>query len=300
MCACVFRFTIFSLGREKKAQRMASIYNPSSEEWIALLVFLGSSALAAFAFVHSAASYHWKMYFRRADIYHPPFFIPELYSTLRVCAWVLIGLGVWFGWREGFRSEETPPVPVSGDIPTVNDFFLLNLFYLIFLITSVAFAFSFFGLGFNMGWMGAVVFFDVATLAMVILIVIYGWKIWFLSGMLALIGGVYALYSVIMVFLLWLYRPPILENVYVDPFENAHAMGEHYLIASKQQPRVDSVSPNTSARGLYPTSTAVASARTPSPSKMPTSAPISASTKSIPHPLTQPQDTQHLATLKFQ
>lgn len=196
---------------------MVSLYNPAPEEWIALFVFLGSAAWAAFTFLSSSDAFRWGMYFSRDGMYQPPFFIPELYNALRVGAWVLIGLGVFFGWREGFRSDETPPVPVSGDVPSVNNFFLLILFYLIFLIVSAIFSRAFFGAGMRHGWMGVPLFFDLATLAMAILMIIYGWKIWFLSGLLILIGAVYCLYSVIMVGLLWLYRP--YDLVVTDPLE---------------------------------------------------------------------------------
>lgn len=228
---------------------MVSLYDPSPEEWVGLLLFLGSAAIASFSFVHAAAAFNWQIYFRRTDIYHPPFFIPELYSVLRVCSWVLIGLGVWFGWREGLRSDEVPPVPVGGVIPSEHNFFLLILFFLIFLAVSSAFSFSFFGLGFTLGWMGVPVFFDLGTLATVIVMIIYGWKIWFLSGLLILIGGVFSLYSVIMVFLLWLYRPSDLQLA--QPMEVLTELA----YAAKHDSRSSDPIPSSngySAKGFYP------------------------------------------------
>lgn len=263
-------------------------FDPSSVEWIALLVFLATSALAAFSFVHSSAAYHWKVFYRRADTYHPSFFIPELYSTLRVLSWLIIGLGVWFGWREGFRSEAIPPAPVSGAIPNINDFFLLMLFYIIFLALSVAFAFSFFGLGLNLGWMGAVLFFEVGTLAMVILLIIYGWKIWFLSGLLILVGGVFVCYSVIVVFLHWLYIPSALENAIADPME---LQGEQIakLFASAHQPRVEP----TTSKGFYANPHYTVAAPTTVKPQTKASAP------STPHPSTPQQNMDHMITAKF-
>lgn len=274
---------------------MASIYDPSSEEWIGLLVFLSTSALAAFSFVHSSASYHWKVFYRRSDVYTPPLFIPELYSTLRVLSWLTIGLGVWFGWREGFRSEEIPPVPVSGVIPTTNAFFLLMLFYIIFLGLSTAFAFSFFGLGLNLGWMGVVLFFDLATLASIIVMIIYGWKIWFLSGLLILVGGVYACYSVVMVFLQWLYLPVLLENTIADPFDLQGASIEK-LYASSHQPRVEATN-GTSSKGQFfanPQYTPASPTTARPPQKTASAAAVYA-----PHPSTPPQNTDHMITAKF-
>lgn len=234
---------------------VGAVYEPTSTEWIALLAFLVSAATAAFTFVFAALAFHWRIYYKRRDIYHPPFFIPELYSLLRVLCILLIGVGTWMAWREAARAESGVPEDPEEPDPTQGDFFKSMLFYIIFLGLEGGFGLSFFHIGLSLGWFGFPVLLELGALAMAVTLTVYAWLIWWLPGMLILIGTVFVLYSVIMMALYWLYGAVAFETFYLNPVEG---MYENMMMMPQPQELVAMQKQSSGTGGrdsMYPSNT---------------------------------------------
>jgi hypothetical protein len=201
-------------------------FDPTSVEWLALIVYIFVGSAASYAFVHSAIAFHWEHLYKRRDIYHPPMFWPEVYGLLRLSAGPLLGVGSWFVFREGFRSEMTTPMPVSGVVPDATDFFVFNLIFVILLGLNGLFGLSLFQAGLKLKWLSIPFFNDLLVLGCLVVLVVYGFFISTTAGIILVFPAAFNLYSVIMMLLLWI-NTPLVEDLIMAPFDWAVQTIDH-------------------------------------------------------------------------
>ena len=199
-------------------------FDPTTEEWVALYVFLTTGAIVWVSFVLSASAFHWREWYSRAS-YKPWFLWGELLGFLYCAAWILIPVGGFLAWREGFRSDDPVLVPSSGNTPSDSNFFLFNLFYVLFWGLSVFGGPAFFTVGMQMKWPGLALLVSLGILALAGLTTVWAFLIWWVAGVLIVIGAAVVLYAFIVCAAIWynLQSSGGYEEQH-DPFGRTHAV----------------------------------------------------------------------------
>ena len=211
-------------------------FDPTTEEWIALLAFLVSGAIVWASFVLSASAFHWREWYSEARQYRPWFLWGELLGFLYCVAWILIPIGGWLGWREGFRSDSLLLVPSSGNVPSDSDFFWFNLFYIVFWGLSLFGGPAFFTVGLQMKWPGISLLVSLGIVVLAGFTTVWGFFLWWVVGVLILIGAVVIFYGfVICAAIYWNLQNGEGTEKYHDPVKLMHVwhMQQHSQQASQ-------------------------------------------------------------------
>lgn len=170
-------------------------YDPVPTEWLALDAFLVTSIVPWAVLVLSANGFKWKLWWEKRDLKKPMIGHPMMYSLLFLLICVAAGVAAWFVWREGFRSDNIPPNPSSGNIPSNLNYFLANIFYLVFWIMACFVGPCFFIFSLEMKYMvwSCILSFLIAGLA--IALTVMGFLIWFVPGIIFLVVAIFCCFQ---------------------------------------------------------------------------------------------------------
>lgn len=173
---------------------MALTYSPvTPPEWIALYVILMLSMIPVITMSYSAFSHQWKLWYRSKRFGRPWFMLgPIIHMSCFAAAQILAGTGIFLIWREGQRSEAlfAPPGPAAAP-PSHGVYFVALLLYLIEIfylscIGPVFFGFQAFGM---------TVACSVLAAALSIVILVLGYIVWWVAGLILSFPVVFLIYG---------------------------------------------------------------------------------------------------------
>lgn len=177
---------------------MSASYNPTAVEWLSLDTFLVTALLPWAILALSAHGFRWKSWWENDRIMKPSImWHPMAYSALFFLIYGAAGVGGWFIWREGFRSENTPPDPSSGNIPSETNYFLANIFYICFWIFSCFIGPCFFIFSLEMKVMAGSCILSFIVFGLAVALTVMGFLIWFVPGILFLVVAVFCAFQFI-------------------------------------------------------------------------------------------------------
>jgi len=178
-----------------------SFANPDPDEWLALSAFFVTGLIGWFSVIVSGAGFRLRGYsgwHRKSEfsfMVHP--FAFAVFLFIAQCA---ASVSAWLAWREGHRSDNVPPDPSSGVVPTNTIFFLENIFYFIYWTVLLISGPLFFMvmLIHHVVWPAALLAFIMLCLSIALLVL--GFLIWTVIGGIYVIPVVFWAYAVIVLF----------------------------------------------------------------------------------------------------
>ena len=194
-----------------------SAFDPDPDEWAILDVAFITALVPWIIWIASAIGFRWRSWWSQTHLAHPNLIgHPIFFASVFFIVYSLAAVGWWLGWREGHRSDNAPPDPSSGTVPSNTNFFVFNIFYLIFWILSLGSGPMFFGVSLEFKMMAVSCVLVFLIFGCSVILTIFGWMIWFVPGILFLIATIFLLWAFIAV--CWYYREFKCEHVH-SPFE---------------------------------------------------------------------------------
>ncbi len=234
---------------------VAPLFDPSSIEWIALILFLFVSFIPVFSLNLMAITSNWKIWYSGNRFYKPSFMLPPIfYVSLNGIFHIILGSAIFLIWREGQRSEPlfSPPIPTSG-VPNINLYFSAMLIYLINIgigtcFGPIFFEFQAFGVGL------AIIFIN--FLLEITLLVIFS-IIWWLPALLISFLVAWRIYTCFICASIWRNSKLGADGVYVgyhlatliQVFNNAKNKKKNDQFNSQNNTTSNSKKPNSAPYG---------------------------------------------------
>jgi len=176
------------------------VYNPDDEEWIALVIFMASALIAWVCLAAFAHGFNWKSWWEFPSFRKPyMLFNPMAYSVLFFLVQATAGIAAWLVWSEGHRSNNVPPDPENGTIPSTTEYFWANLVWILYFGFGLFFGPCFFTATLQYNNIICSIAFTALMLGISGGLAIVGWFIWFVPGILFTLVGIFWLFSFICV-----------------------------------------------------------------------------------------------------
>lgn len=173
-------------------------YDPVPLEWLALDGFLVTALVPWAILALTAHGFRWKSWWDSERFFKPALmWHPMAYSALFFFVYGAAGVGGWLVWREGFRSDNVPPNPSSGNIPDDTNYFLANIFYLIFWIMSCFIGPCFFIFSLEMKIIAGSCVLSFIVFGLAVALTVMGFLIWFVPGILFLVVAIFCAFQFI-------------------------------------------------------------------------------------------------------
>lgn len=179
------------------------VLNPQPEEWVALTAFLVTGFLPVMSLILSAYAHHYRQWLTHTQAYKPYWFQAEFFGFIFTLVYVLISIAAFLAWREGFRSDNAPPGPISGDTPGDDIYISAMIIYTAFWGISLAIGPVFFQMGLQWGWLFLPFVLGLVLLGCAAALTALFWIIWIVPGIMMLVGAVGVLYGCYVVLMFW-------------------------------------------------------------------------------------------------
>ena len=193
------------------------VLNPQPEEWIAIIVFLVTGFLPPMSLILSAYAHHYREWLAHPQAYRPYWFQPEFFGWIFTLVYLLISIAAFLTWREGFRSANIPPGPISGDTPGDDIYISAMIIYTTFWGLSIAIGPVVFQIGLGWGWLIITFVFGLVLLGCAVALTVLFWTIWLVPGIMMLVGAVGVLYGCYVALMFW-WAPVIYVADIANPF----------------------------------------------------------------------------------